>query len=46
MIGIPPASGFISKWYLLTGAIEADQLIFLWVLLISSVLNAAYFFYR
>jgi len=43
MIGIPPASGFISKWYLLTGAIEADQLIFLWVLLISSVLNAAYF---
>lgn len=43
MIGIPPASGFISKWYLLTGTIEAEQLVFLGVLLASSLLNAAYF---
>jgi multicomponent Na+:H+ antiporter subunit D len=43
MIGVPPLAGFISKWYLGLGALEADQS---WVLLIltgSSILNAAYF---
>jgi len=43
MIGIPPAAGFISKWYLILGSVQADQLAFLGVLLVSSVLNAAYF---
>ena len=43
MIGIPPAAGFISKWYLVLGAVEAKELAFLFVLLSSSVLNAAYF---
>jgi multicomponent Na+:H+ antiporter subunit D len=43
MIGIPPVGGFISKWYLIVGAIEAQQLAFVLVLLISSLLNAAYF---
>lgn len=43
MIGIPPVGGFISKWYLIVGSIEAKQLAFLLVLLISSLLNAAYF---
>jgi len=43
MIGIPPAGGFISKWYLVIGTVEAQELAFLLVLLVSSVLNAAYF---
>lgn len=41
--GLPPCGGFISKWYLALGTIEAGQLALLAVLLISSLLNAAYF---
>ncbi|HKL49101.1 MAG TPA: monovalent cation/H+ antiporter subunit D family protein [Desulfuromonadales bacterium] len=44
IIGLPPLGGFISKWHLLLGAVEADQLILLLVLIISSLLNVAYFF--
>jgi multicomponent Na+:H+ antiporter subunit D len=44
MIGIPPAAGFFSKWYLLLGALEARNGGFVAVILISSLLNAAYFF--
>jgi multicomponent Na+:H+ antiporter subunit D len=43
MIGAPPVAGFISKWYLGLGALQADQG---WVVIIlagSSLLNAAYF---
>lgn len=43
MISLPPAGGFISKWYLSMGTIEAGQLALLAVLAISSLLNAAYF---
>ncbi|MDC4223849.1 MAG: monovalent cation/H+ antiporter subunit D family protein [Candidatus Manganitrophus sp.] len=43
MIGVPPAAGFLTKWYLMTGSMEAKELGFLFVLLISSFLNAAYF---
>ena len=43
MIGVPPASGFVSKWYLALGSVEAGEAAFLVVLLVSSVLNAAYF---
>lgn len=43
MVGIPPLSGFISKWYLGLGALEADQMPFLLVLLISSLLNGFYY---
>jgi multicomponent Na+:H+ antiporter subunit D len=44
MIGIPPVAGFISKWYLGIGAIEAGQAIWVLPVLIgSSLLNAAYF---
>jgi multicomponent Na+:H+ antiporter subunit D len=43
MIGIPPAAGFVSKWYMALGSVEAGETAFLMVLLISSVLNAAYF---
>jgi multicomponent Na+:H+ antiporter subunit D len=43
MIGVPPAGGFISKWYLAMGSIEAHELPILIVLLASTILNAAYF---
>ncbi len=43
IIGMPPLGGFISKWNLLVGAIEGDQLLLIIVLLTSSLLNAAYF---
>ncbi len=44
MIGVPLFAGFVSKWNIALGAIEAQQLIFVGVLLISTVLNASYFF--
>ncbi len=43
VIGVPPGGGFISKWFLVLGTIESDQWIMLVVLLVSSILNAAYF---
>jgi multicomponent Na+:H+ antiporter subunit D len=42
VVGIPGTSGCISKWYLALGTIENGSLISLGVLLISSLLNAAY----
>jgi multicomponent Na+:H+ antiporter subunit D len=43
MIGVPPMAGFISKWYLGRGALTAEMDWVLWVLVASSLLNAAYF---
>lgn len=43
MIGVPPTAGFISKWYLGLGALEAEQPWVLAVLVVSTLLNAAYF---
>ena len=43
MIGAPPVAGFISKWYLGLGALDADQGWVIFVLAGSSLLNAAYF---
>ncbi|MBA4388145.1 MAG: cation:proton antiporter [Verrucomicrobia bacterium] len=43
MIGVPPVGGFVSKWYLLIGAIDAHQLGIILVLMASTVLNIAYF---
>src|SRR3989441_1494636 len=42
LIGIPPASGFVSKWYLAVGSIERGSAWPVAVLLASSLLNAAY----
>ncbi len=46
LVGIPPASGFISKWYLALGSLESGIHIFAWlgpvVLLISALLTAGY----
>ena len=44
MIGIPPVAGYVSKWYLGLGAIEAGSGVWVIPVLIgSSLLNAAYF---
>ena len=43
MIGAPPVAGFISKWYLLLGAMDAGSLLIIGVLITSTILNAAYF---
>lgn len=43
MIGLPPAVGFISKWYILMGAFEAEQMLAVGVILLSTLLNTAYF---
>ena len=46
LIGIPPASGFISKWYLATGSLATGLTVVSWlgpvVLLISALLTAGY----
>lgn len=43
MIGLPPVAGFISKWYLGTGAVAEGMYWVLGVLVASTLLNAAYF---
>ena len=43
MIGVPPTGGFVSKWYILAGAFEADNYVALMTIIASTALNAAYF---
>ena len=43
LIGVPLFAGFITKWYMVMGALEANQLIFIAVIIVSSMLNAGYF---
>ncbi len=43
MIGVPPVGGFVSKLYLLVGTLDAGSIGLLVVLVVSSLLNAAYF---
>ena len=42
IIGLPPFGGLWSKWYLALGALDADQIAIVAVLMISSLLNIAY----
>jgi multicomponent Na+:H+ antiporter subunit D len=44
MIGIPPTAGFFSKWYLASGAIDRGLWMMVLVIMVSSLLNAVYFF--
>lgn len=48
LVGIPPTSGFVSKWYLALGSLEAGSGILAWlgpvVLLLSAMLTAGYLF--
>lgn len=43
MIGLPPTAGFLSKWYMLMGAFQEQQVIAILVIIASTLLNAAYF---
>ncbi|MCA9715726.1 MAG: monovalent cation/H+ antiporter subunit D family protein [Myxococcales bacterium] len=43
MIGVPPTAGFISKWFLLQGAWDAQNTGVIVVIILSTLLNAAYF---
>jgi multicomponent Na+:H+ antiporter subunit D len=43
MIGLPPAAGFVSKWYILQGAMATDQWNAVAVVVGSTLLNAGYF---
>lgn len=42
IIGLPPFGGVWSKWYIGLGALQADQIAVVAVLMISSLLNIAY----
>lgn len=42
IIGLPPTGGMWSKWYLMLGALEAEMLVLMVVLMVSSLLNIAY----
>jgi multicomponent Na+:H+ antiporter subunit D len=44
MIGVPLVCGFVTKWYIALGALQAHQSFFLIVLLASTILNTGYFF--
>lgn len=44
MVGIPIFPGFISKWYFSIATINANKYLFLGFILISSLLNAVYYF--
>ncbi len=43
MIGVPPTSGFLGKWFLLQGAMSVQSSFAVAVVVISTLLNAAYF---
>jgi multicomponent Na+:H+ antiporter subunit D len=43
MIGLPPAVGFVSKWYMLQGAVATSQWVALGVIVASTLLTASYF---
>jgi multicomponent Na+:H+ antiporter subunit D len=43
MIGLPPAGGFISKWYMMLGAFQSEHMIAVGIMIASTLLNAAYF---
>jgi len=42
VIGLPPMGGAWSKWYLMLAALEAQEVLFVAVLMVSSLLNVAY----
>jgi multicomponent Na+:H+ antiporter subunit D len=43
MIGLPPTGGFVSKWYILSGAALTENWFVITVLVLSTLLNAGYF---
>jgi multicomponent Na+:H+ antiporter subunit D len=43
MIGVPPTVGFLSKWYILLAAMDSAHSFVVIVLIVSTLLNAAYY---
>ncbi len=43
MVGVPPAVGFVGKWYIVLGAVEAGSWPLVVVILASTLLTLAYF---
>ncbi len=43
MIGLPPTAGFVSKWYILNGALDSGQMLVVAVIVASTLLSAGYF---
>ena len=43
MIGVPPTVGFVSKWYILQGALNIQSWFAITVIIVSTLLNAGYF---
>ncbi len=41
-IGVPLTAGFVTKWYLSLGALQAGREVFVGVMVVSGLLNAAY----
>jgi multicomponent Na+:H+ antiporter subunit D len=44
LAGIPPVNGFVSKWYIASGALEGEMIIPVIILVVSGLLNVGYFF--
>ncbi|WFD09315.1 proton-conducting transporter membrane subunit [Tepidibacter hydrothermalis] len=42
LIGIPPTNGFVSKWYLALGGLNANKIMFPIILLLSAFLTSTY----
>jgi len=43
MIGLPPTGGFFGKWYIILGALEANNYFAVGAVLLSTLLTLAYF---
>ena len=43
MVALPPVAGFLSKWYLLLGASQAERYMAMGVIVLSTLLTAGYF---
>ena len=43
MIGLPPTAGFVSKWFMLSGAMQTAHWAAVGVIVASTLLNAGYF---
>jgi len=44
VVGVPPTCGFFSKWYLISGGLQAGNYLYVAALLFSSLVNAVLFF--
>ncbi len=43
MIGVPPTAGFVSKWFILSGGMAAENWVTVGVIFVSTCLTASYF---